>query len=204
MGVAGGGSFDARAATWDEDPGKRRRAEEVAAAIRARVKLSSDMRALEYGAGTGLLSFELADALGPIVLTDNSIGMLDVARAKIAAHCADQMTVRPLDLTIDPLPVERFDLIYSMMTLHHVPDTTSLLDKLRALLRPGGCLCIADLDAEDGSFHGADVAVHHGFDRNALETALRTVGFGDVQFSTCFEIPRGERRYTVFLAVART
>ena len=201
--MAAGSSFDARAATWDEDPAKRRRAAEIAAAIRARVKLSADMKALEYGAGTGLLSFELADALGSIVLTDNSIGMLDVARAKIAARCTDQMTVRSLDLTVDPLPVERFDLVYSMMTLHHVPDTTSLLDKLHALLRPRGYLCVADLDAEDGSFHGTAVNVHHGFDRNALGASLRTVGFEDVQFSTCFEIPRGERRYTVFLVVAR-
>jgi 2-polyprenyl-3-methyl-5-hydroxy-6-metoxy-1,4-benzoquinol methylase len=160
---------------------------------------------MEYGAGTGLLSFELAPNLGHILLTDVSTGMLDVARAKIAAGTDgfDRMSVRRLDLTSDPLPAERFDIIYSMMTLHHVPDTEALLSKLHALLSSGGHLCIADLDAEDGSFHGPDVDVHHGFDRARLAAQLRAAGFEDVNFSTCFEVPRGPRRYPVFLAVAR-
>lgn len=42
--------FDARAATWDEDPVKHERAVAVADGIRDRVKLSADMASLEYGA----------------------------------------------------------------------------------------------------------------------------------------------------------
>jgi 2-polyprenyl-3-methyl-5-hydroxy-6-metoxy-1,4-benzoquinol methylase len=200
--MANASSFDARAATWDEDPGKRRRAAAVADAIRRQVKLSADMSAMEYGAGTGLLSFELADELGSILLTDSSIGMLDVARSKVAASGASRMAVRALDLTEDPLPMERFDIIYSMMTLHHVPDTGDLLRKLYTLLRPGGHLCVADLDAEDGSFHGPGVDVHHGFDRDALGAALCAAGFNDVRFDTCLQIAKGPRSYGVFLAVA--
>jgi len=200
--MANASSFDARAATWDEDPGKRKRAAAVADAIRRQIKLAADMSAMEYGAGTGLLSFELADELGSIVLTDSSSGMLDVAQAKVSASGASRMTVRALDLTRDPLPVERFDIVYSMMTLHHVPDTGDLLRKLYTLLRPGGHLCVADLDAEDGSFHGPDVDVHHGFDRDALGAALGAAGFNDVRFDTCLQITKGTRSYGVFLAVA--
>jgi 2-polyprenyl-3-methyl-5-hydroxy-6-metoxy-1,4-benzoquinol methylase len=195
--------FDARAATWDDDPAKRERAAAVAAAIRDRVKLSADTVALEYGAGTGLLSFALAGELGPITLADSSAGMLDVARAKVAATPGARMRVVDLDLTRDALPVERYDLIYSMMTLHHVPDTAALFERFRALLNPGGHVCVADLDAEDGSFHGAGVDVHHGFDRAALARLIRAAGFADVSIDTCFEIRRGARAYPVFLAVAR-
>lgn len=158
---------------------------------------------MEYGAGTGLLSFELADELGSILLTDSSSGMLDVALAKVSASGVARMAVRALDLTRDPLPVERFDIVYSMMTLHHVPDTRDLLGKLYTLLNDGGYLCIADLDAEDGSFHGLDVDVHHGFDRDALGAALRDAGFDDVRFDTCLQIPKGARSYAVFLAVGQ-
>ena len=200
--MANASSFDARAATWDEDPGKRKRAAAVADAIRRQIKLAADMSAMEYGAGTGLLSFELADELGSIVLTDSSSGMLDVAQAKVSASGASRMTVRALDLTRDPLPVERFDIVYSMMTLHHVPDTRDLLGKLYTLLNGGGYLCVADLDAEDGSFHGPDVDVHHGFDRDALRAALCAAGFNDVRFDTCLQIAKGTRSYGVFLAVA--
>jgi hypothetical protein len=36
-----------------------------------------------------------------------------------------------------------------------------------------------------------------------LASQLRAAGFGDVRFDTCFEIPRGTQRYSVFLVVAR-
>jgi ubiquinone/menaquinone biosynthesis C-methylase UbiE len=195
--------FDARAATWDDDPVKRERAAAIANGIRARVKLSGDTTALEYGAGTGLLSFELADQLGPITLADSSAGMLDVARAKVAARPGARMRVVNLDLTRDALPDDRYDLIYSMMTLHHVADTAALLGRFRALLNPDGHICVADLDAEDGSFHGAGVDVHHGFERAALAEQIRAAGFADVTIDTCFEIHRRTRSYPVFLAAAR-
>ena len=69
--------FDARAATWDEDPSQLERAQAVVEAIAREVALSWSMRALEYGAGSGLLSFLLRGKLGEITLADVSDGMLD-------------------------------------------------------------------------------------------------------------------------------
>ena len=68
--------FDARAATWDDDPTKVERAQAVADEIVARVPLTRAMRALEYGCGTGLLSFILRARLGDITLADVSDGGL--------------------------------------------------------------------------------------------------------------------------------
>lgn len=199
--------FDSRAASWDEDPGKVRMATKVAEAIAARVDLRPEMRALEYGCGTGLVSFALAERLGDITLADLSRGMLDVVEQKIAqaAPRTAGRTLRALqlDLTTDPLPDERFDLVHSSMTLHHVPDTEDILEKFHALLAPGGLLCIADLDAEDGSFHGPDVDVHHGFDREVLAGQLRAAGFEVEGFTTAVEIPRPDGDFSIFLAVAR-
>jgi len=52
-------NFDERAKDWDSDPKKVERARVVADAIRSVIPLSKDMHALEYGCGTGLLSFAL-------------------------------------------------------------------------------------------------------------------------------------------------
>jgi ubiquinone/menaquinone biosynthesis C-methylase UbiE len=194
--------FDSRAATWD-DADKIKRAEDVAAAMRRVVPLKRSMSALEYGAGTGLLSFCLRDALGPITLADSSAGMRAVAERKIAAANAPDMRVIDLDLMRDPVPAERYDLIYSMMTLHHVPDVPRALAAFHALLKPGGWLCHADLDAEDGSFHGPEVDVHHGFERAALRSWLAAAGFVEVSIGDCGYIEHGERSYTVFLAACR-
>ena len=93
------------------------------------------------------------------------------------------------------------------MTLHHIPDTRHILGVFHELLVDDGWLCIADLDQEDGSFHGPEVQVHHGFDRAALATMVTEAGFGEVRFETVFEITKesaaGSRRYPVFLLVAR-
>ena len=199
--------FDEKAQEWDNDPVKLERAAAVAAAIRNRVRLSPDLSALEYGCGTGLLSFALSRELGSITLADSSAGMLAVLREKIAASGADHLRPMRLDLTVDPLPAERYDLIYTLMTLHHVSDVDRILRDFHALLRPDGALCIADLDREDGSFHGAGFDGHHGFEREALRDQLAQAGFGEIQFDTCYMMRKsqgeGAREYPVFLAVAR-
>src|SRR5512137_1302531 len=169
--------FDARAATWDDDPAKTERARDVAAAIGRSVPLAPAMRALEYGCGTGLLSFVLRPRLGAITLADVSQGMLDVAAAKIAAAGDPAMRTVKLDLVADPLPAERYDLAYSLMTLHHIPDTAAILARFRAVLREPGWLAVADLDTEDGSFHGAGFDGHLGFDRDRLGALARAAGF---------------------------
>lgn len=195
--------FDGRAATWDDDPKKRARAGAVAAALRNRIDLSRRPRGLEYGAGTGLLTFEIANDLSQAVLADSSAGMLAVAERKIAAGGFEHLSTLAIDFMTDPPPAQQFDLIYSMMTLHHVPDTAAILHIFHGLLAPGGAIAIADLDAEDGSFHGPDVDVHHGFERGALGRLIEAAGFHDVVFDTCFEMRRGEVIYPVFLVTAR-
>ena len=199
--------FDSKARQWDDNPLFRERGLKIADAIRQTVPLHQRMNALDYGCGTGLLSFPLKDELGAILLADSSSGMLDVVREKIAAQGVSNMTPVKLDLLIDPPPAQRFDLIYTSMTLHHVPDTDHILRIFHDLLQPGGYLCIADLDQEDGSFHGLEVDVHHGFDQADLSRRAAQAGFAELHFQTVFSIAkeheRGTRDYPVFLMTAR-
>lgn len=199
--------FDSKARQWDENPVFQDRANKIAAAIAAGVPLTPTMRALDYGSGTGMLSFPLQERLGHITLKDTSAGMLAVAEEKIAAWGVNNISTRLMDLTAAPMPDERYDLIYSSMTLHHIPDTDAILQAFHTLLNPGGWLCIADLDQEDGSFHGIQVDVHHGFERDLLAEKAEHAGFSDIAFSTVFEIVKqtetGERAYPVFLLLAR-
>jgi hypothetical protein len=69
-------------------------------------------------------------------------------------------------------------------------------------LRDGGHLCIADLEAEDGSFHGEGFAGHHGFDRAELEADLTRAGFADVSIVRCHEVERHGETYPLFLATS--
>ena len=198
--------FDLRARDWDSDPLKVERARKVADAIRKNVRLTTGLTALEYGCGTGMLSFALHPSLGSITLADSSAGMLEVLREKISTSGIRTMTPLQLDLTTDPLPDQRFDILYSMMTLHHIADTRKVLADFYLLLNQPGKLLIADLDQEDGSFHDAGFDGHHGFNQSELTADLEQAGFRRVRFSTVYEMVKEvggkSRSYPLFLMVA--
>lgn len=201
-------NFDERAKDWDTDPKKVERARTVAQAIRNVVPLSRSMHALEYGCGTGLLSFALQEDLGRITLADTSQGMLDVLAQKISAAGVNNMTLLRIDLSTDPLPDERYHLTYSLMTLHHIHNTQEIIRKFHSILEPGGYLLIADLDKEDGSFHtDGTTDVHKGFERVGLQQLVEECGFENVTFSTAYTIQKKiderERSFPVFLLLAR-
>ena len=200
--------FDSRAKDWDSDPKKVDRARSVANAIRAAIDIHPNMTAFEYGCGTGLLSFFLKDDFASITLADTSQGMLEVLRGKIQASQAANMHPVRLDLATDPLPAQKFDVTYSLMVLHHLPDPDLMLRKFRQLLKPGGWLVVADLDEEDGTFHtDGSTDVHLGFARDDLQKRAEATGFRDVYFSTAYEIKKTigeeEKIFPVFLMTAR-
>jgi ubiquinone/menaquinone biosynthesis C-methylase UbiE len=201
-------NFDERAKDWDSDPDKVQRARVVADAIRKAMPLTTEMKALEYGCGTGLLSFALQSELGQITLADTSQGMLDVLSEKILSAEVTNMHPVRLDLSSDPLPAERYDLTYSLMTLHHIHDVKHVFVKFRDLLAPKGYLLAADLDKEDGSFHTDGTSdVHLGFERHELQKMVEAAGFGNVSFSTAYEIKKQigneEKTFPIFLMCAQ-
>jgi ubiquinone/menaquinone biosynthesis C-methylase UbiE len=199
--------FDQKAAQWDAKPIRVERAQAVAEGIKAAVSLSPHMTALEYGCGTGLLSFALQPYLGHIRLADSSTGMLAVLRDKIASANIQNMKPVQLDLLIDPLPAERYDLIYTLLTLHHIPDTDRILRAFYDLLDTTGTLCVADLDKEDGTFHEDEFHGHLGFDRAELAAQAKQIGFQTITFSTVFHMIKDvngvTKDFPIFLMVAQ-
>jgi len=198
-------NFDERAKDWDAKPMRVERAHAVAEAIRLAVDIHPGMTALEYGCGTGLLSFFLQDDFESITLADTSQGMLEVLSDKIKAAKTTHMHPVRLDLAVDPLPSQKFDVTYSLMVLHHIHDTDIILQKFHEILKLDGRLVVADLDKEDGSFHtDGSTDVYLGFGREELKKRVETAGFGDVHFSTAYTIAKNGREYPVFLMTARS
>jgi predicted TPR repeat methyltransferase len=192
--------FDEKAATWDDDPAKVERAEAVARAIRATIPLDRSMRLLEFGAGTGLVTQALRDTVGPVTMADTSTGMREVMQRKIANGSIPDARVWDHDFAGGALPDEHFDVVVTVLVLHHIPDLEPVLANFAELLVDGGHLCIVDLEEEDGSFHDADFDGHHGFDRTRLRSSLEGAGFTDVAFQSCHQIVRDGVVYPLFLA----
>jgi len=197
------GNFDERASTWDDDPSHVERAEHVARAIREAIPLDRSTRLLEYGAGTGLLTQALRDSVGPVTLADTSSGMRKVMEDKIAAGGITDARIWDVDLAADKVPDDRFDLIVTAMTLHHIPALDAALSAFAQLLDGGGHLCVADLEHSDGSFHGDGFEGHDGFERAALTEALEAAGFTEVNFRPCHHVEKNGKTYPMFLATCR-
>lgn len=199
--------FDGKAREWDSNPIHTERSEAIAAALQSQVPLSKSMKVLEFGAGTGLLSFLILEKTGDITLIDTSVEMVKVTQEKIRTRGITHMTALVLDLEKDHF-VGSFDLICSQMVFHHVENMEVVLETLSRLVKPGGYLAIADLYPEDGTFHGEGFSGHLGFDPEALAQKIRNHGFGQVNHSPCYVVRRTPgtgpaREYPVFLLTAQ-
>ena len=200
--------FNSAAATWDENPIRRKLAEDVARAIRATVPMTPEMDLLDLGCGTGLLTLSLQPAVRSVTGADSSQGMLDVLNEKI--HAGKLTNIRTL--LFDPDRPEsltgEYDIAISSMTFHHIPDIPSILSQLNSHIRPGGKLCIADLDSDGGRFHESPLGVfHNGFDRAILKKQLEDAGFRQIRNRTAAVVHKRlplsrDNAFTVFLMTA--
>lgn len=195
--------FDARAREWDKDKMHMERSVAIAAGLEEMIPLNHSMKALEYGAGTGILSFLLKDHFSGITLMDNSQEMIKVCVEKCEFYQTSH--IHPIWLDLEHTYFDdKFDLIYNQMVMHHVNGVDGMIHKFYDLLNPDGYLAIADLYPEDGSFHGTDVKVHLGFDPEGLTVILKKAGFKTISYKTCFEIKRESGvNYPIFLLVAQ-
>lgn len=200
--------FNQLAAEWDEAPMRVGVANAIADALIAGIRPDKQMQALEFGAGTGLVTLRLAAHLASVVAMDSSAGMLDVLAQKAEklgqSHVSTLVGEVPQDLPAGP-----FDLIFCSMTLHHIEDIDAVFAACHARLAPGGRVAFVDLDSEDGSFHGDMPGIAHlGFARDAIQQMLARAGFGDIALTTAHTIQKpqddgSQRPYPLFLALAR-
>jgi tRNA (cmo5U34)-methyltransferase len=128
----------------EEVPSYERLQEEVVRATGTGVR-----RILELGVGTGETTRRLLSRhpAATLVGIDASAAMLAAARAALGADDA-HLSVRRLE---EPLPEGRFDLVVSVLTVHHLdgPGKADLFRRLPAVLDPGGRVVIGDVVVPD-------------------------------------------------------
>lgn len=177
-------------------------AKSIAHLIIDNIELSSKMRVMDFGAGTGLLSYFISPYIDTIIAVDNSPSMLKEFKEK--AHEFESNTeILELDLTQTEIN-QTFDGIISSMTIHHIEDTKALFEKFYKMLNVDGFIAIADLDSENGTFHSDNRGVFHfGFKRKELKEIAKEVGFKDIRFKLASTIKKPHQEFTVFLMLAK-
>lgn len=201
--------FDIEAKLWDIDPQRQKRAEIFAREINELVNPHPRLNALEFGCGTGLLSFHLKERFKTITLADNSKGMIEVLNNKIRKECVDNFFPQHIDLMSNSKSKIKYDIVYSLMALHHIQNLESAFNRFKSMVLKNGYLCIGDLVKEDGSFHESYINFngHNGFDKDEISLLLLKHDFEPVFYKICYEqkkqIGRRVRKFPIFLIVAR-
>lgn len=199
--------FDKVAADWDKNQMHIDRSEAIAQKLLPYLKGKKNGSAMEFGAGTGLLSFLLKDKFNKIVLLDSSGEMVNTANSKISQSGSNHMQAIFCDLEKEDYPAEPFDVIFTQMVLHHVENIDLICKKFYNLLQPGGILAIADLYSEDGTFHSEGFTGHYGFEPDNLREKLLSAGFAKAVYENCYTITKEVRDgkikdFPIFLLVA--
>ena len=119
--------FDNRASGWDNDPVHWERSRAIAKELLEMIPVKPGMQALEYGAGTGILSFLLSEKFSEITLMDNSVEMVKVMHEKVIKNKVSNLNPLYFDLEHSDYNDRKFDCVFSQMVLHHVTDTEQLL-----------------------------------------------------------------------------
>ena len=138
-----------QAATWDADPRKGPNAQAVArpsappSPSTARRGCSSTAPGRDWSPSSLRRRRSRHDGR-------HSAGMRDVMLAKVQAGVIADALVWDLDLATGSVPEARFDLIVTVMTLHHIHHLDRALRGFAHLLVEGGHLCVVDLDRRTG------------------------------------------------------
>lgn len=143
---------------------------------------------MEYGCATGLISFHLYDRFKKLTLIDSEEKMINIVRKKVINHNISNIILIRKDLTKEKYNVEKFDVIFTSLTLHHIVDVKNMIKTFYSMLNKNGILIIIDLDKEDGSFHmdTKDFSGHNGFEHKYMENILKSVGLFNIKSETFF------------------
>jgi 2-polyprenyl-3-methyl-5-hydroxy-6-metoxy-1,4-benzoquinol methylase len=193
--------FNALAEKWDSKPARVEGA--MIFVDRILEHINKDIKSfdiLDYGCGSGLVSFGFADKVNSILGLDNSESMVEVYNNKAQMINLDNVQSKLHDINKEELPSEKFDLVATNMTMHHIKDIKMFVEKLSSSLRKDGHLFIADLFSEDGKFHSDNTGVEHfGFDTGHLISIFEEAGLKNISCEVLNNIEKPHNSYEVFI-----
>ncbi|MEV7084882.1 methyltransferase domain-containing protein [Streptomyces sp. NPDC093085] len=111
-------------------------------------ELRAGQDVLDVGCGPGTITADLAALVAPGAVTgvDASEGVLDTARATVAAAGGPEVRFAVADVHELDFPDDSFDVVHAHQVLQHVGDPVQALREMRRVCRPGGIVAARDSD----------------------------------------------------------
>ena len=165
-------NFAHRAADWDQ-PSKIAMSNRFVQELKQNITLQSCWKALEVGAGTGLVGLALLPEVDTVVFEDTSPAMLSVLKSKLNGN----EKIETVEGEIFEYKQQDINLVFSLMAFHHLPDLEKALEHLATITLPGAYVVVGDLMPENGSFHHFEPIPHRGFNPDVLSRQFADAGF---------------------------
>lgn len=110
--------------------------------------LAEGLAVLDVGCGPGTITVDLAQTVGPGVVTgvDTSAAVLEEARALAERSGVDNVEFVQGDVYALPFDDDSFDIAHAHQVLQHVSDPVAALREMRRVTRPGGLVAVRDAD----------------------------------------------------------
>jgi ubiquinone/menaquinone biosynthesis C-methylase UbiE len=174
----------------------------------AKTNLPATAIVADIGTGTGFVASGLAGRFAKVYGFDANEGMLAVAKQNLASFNNVELRVASGDQI--PLPDRSLDGVFANMYLHHAPEPDKAIQEMARLLKPGGVLCITDLDTHDHEWQREQMAdLWLGFERNDIRKWYADAGLTEIDVDcaegTCDACgPDGKTEsLSIFVAVGR-
>ncbi|GAA3491597.1 class I SAM-dependent methyltransferase [Streptomyces cremeus] len=156
---------------------------EVMALLAGLTAAAPPRRILDLGSGTGTGTLALLQQFtgAEVTAVDLSEEMLRRVTAKVGAAgiAGDRLRTVQADLDADwPGGLGPVDLVWASASLHHMADPDRALAELLAVLRPGGLLAVAEMDASPFP-RFLSAAAEAALGRPGLEERLYTAVAGE-------------------------
>ena len=195
--------FEILAKSWDSKPQRVKGAMSFASKVKE--FLPSDISSfdvLDYGCGTGLVSFCFSDDVKSIEGLDNSTSMIEVYNEKSNKIGMKNIKGFVHNINEQDLQKEKYDLIVTNMTMHHIKNTQDFISKLTYSLKPNGYLAIADLQTEDGKFHSDNTGVEHfGFEFDKITDYFKNNNLKNIKCDLFESINKPNNTYEVYYII---
>jgi len=131
-------------------------------------------RALDLGCGAGRHAVLLAERFAHVDAIDRSLPMIEIARAK---RSRPNVAYQHADL-LEATGSGEYDLVVSVMTLHHGPDLRAALAHIKGLLAPGGRIVLVDSYPAESALHPARRILHRLVPLRPRLHAMAVLRFG--------------------------